>query len=70
MFCIERQDQERGWIKEMCFRTAFKAYMNARTKSLVTTHTYRIIDTSIGDVVSTVEHHQARQSRNSLNPSA
>ena len=64
MFCIERQDQERGWIKEMCFRTAFKAYMNARTKSLVTTHTYRIIDTSIGDVVSTVEHRHSVRSRN------
>ena len=39
----------------MCFRTSFKAFMNARTKSLVTAHTYRIVDTQDGDVLSTVE---------------
>lgn len=55
MFCIEREDRSQGWVKEMCFKTAFKAYLNARTKSLVTFHTYRVIDTTAGDVVSLVE---------------
>ena len=63
MFCIERQDQNKGWVKEMCFRTAFKAYMNARTKSMVTFHTYRVIDTSIGDVVSLVERRPPQNER-------
>ena len=62
MYCIERQDQGKGWVKEMCFRTSFKAFMNARTKSLVTTHTYRIVDTQDGDVVSTVEAGSVRPS--------
>jgi len=66
MFCIERQDQNKGWVKEMCLRTAFKAYMNARTKSMVTFHTYRVIDTSVGDVVSLVERRPPQNERSKL----
>lgn len=71
MFCIEREDHSKGWVKEMCFRTAFKAYMNARTKSLVTFHTYRVVDTTVGDVVSLVERRPPPSStgRGRINPS-
>ena len=40
MYCIERQDAEGEWIKEMCFKTEFKAFVNARTKSMATLRTY------------------------------
>ena len=46
MYCIERQDSEGEWIKEMCFKTEFKAFVNARTKSMATLRTYRIVNPS------------------------
>ena len=33
MFCIQRQEAPDQWVQELCFKTEFKAYMCARTKS-------------------------------------
>jgi len=55
MYCIERQDSEGEWIKEMCFKTEFKAFVNARTKSMATLRTYRIVNPSWNHVVAVVD---------------
>ena len=55
MYCIERQDSEGAWIKEMCFKTEFKAFVNARTKSMATLRTYRIVNPSWNHVVAVVD---------------
>ena len=54
MFCIERLDREGQWIQELCFKTEFKAYMCARTKSLATMNTYRVIDPVLNEVTTVV----------------
>ena len=44
MFCIERLDSNGHWTKEICFKTEFKAFVHARTKSLATMGTYRVVE--------------------------
>ena len=34
MFCVERSEGPNSWVKELCFKTEFMAFSNARTKSL------------------------------------
>ena len=60
MYCIERLDQEGQWIKEMCFKTEFKAFVNARTKSMATLRTYRIVNPSWNSVVAVVDARNQR----------
>ena len=55
MFCVQRKDAPNQWVKELCFKTEFKAYLCARTKSLATLSTYRIVDDSFDDVVLIVD---------------
>ena len=43
MYCIERLDTGGQWIQEICFKTEFKAFVNARTKSRATLKTYRVV---------------------------
>ena len=43
MYCVERDSGPNQWAREMCFRTEFKAFVHARTKSLATGNTYRIL---------------------------
>ena len=43
MFCVERSDGPGIWVKEQCFMTEFKAFTNARAKSLNTFGLYRVI---------------------------
>ena len=43
MYCIERLDHGGQWIQEICFKTEFKAFVNARTKSRATLKTYRVV---------------------------
>ena len=44
MYCIERQDDDAQWRREICFKTEFKAFVNARTKSMATLGTYRVVN--------------------------
>ena len=46
MYCVERDNGPDLWAREMCFRTEFKAFVHARTKSLATGNTYRILFSS------------------------
>ena len=55
MYCIERLCPEGNWMKEMCFKTEFKAFVSARTRSRATLHTYRIIHSTWNQVVTVVD---------------
>ena len=55
MYCIERLCPEGNWTKEMCFKTEFKAFVSARTRSRATLHTYRIIHSTWNQVVTVVD---------------
>ena len=46
MYCVERDNGPDQWARETCFRTEFKAFVHARTKSLATGNTYRILFSS------------------------
>ena len=43
MFCVERNDGPDIWFQEQCFETEFKAFTNARAKSLNTFGLYRVV---------------------------
>ena len=49
MFCVERSDGQETWVKEQCFKTEFKAFINARIQSLSTYGLYRVTYQSTGD---------------------
>ena len=49
MFCVQRSDGQETWIKEQCFKTEFKAFINARIQSLSTYGLYRVTYQSTGD---------------------
>ena len=55
MYCIERLDSGGAWIQEICFKTEFKAFVNARTKSRATLKTYRVVHATWNQVVTVVE---------------
>ena len=56
MYCIERLDSQQGkWIQEVCFKTEFKAFVNARTKSRATLGTYRVVHATWNQVVTVVQ---------------
>ena len=42
MFCVERSDGQETWVKEQCFKTEFKAFINARIQSLSNYGLYRV----------------------------
>ena len=46
MYCIERQDDDAQWRKEICFKTEFKAFVNTRTRSMATLDTYRVVNSA------------------------
>ena len=48
MFCVERSEGPKGWVKELCFKTEFMAFVNARAKSLAFTNVYRVTYQSPG----------------------
>ena len=60
LFCIERQDPGGSWVKELCFKTEFKAFVSARTKSMATLRTYRIVNDSWNQVVAVVDVSKGR----------
>ena len=43
MYCVERSNGPGIWVKEQCFMTEFKAFTNARARSLNTSSLYRVI---------------------------
>jgi len=49
MFCVERSDGPDQWVQEKCFKTEFKAFTNARAKSLNTFGLYRVMYESTGN---------------------
>ena len=49
------------WVKEPCFKTEFKAFVSARTKSMATLHTYRIVNATWDQVVAVVDAKQGRR---------
>ena len=51
MYCIERHDNDSQWRREMCFKTEFKAFVNARTKSMATLGRYRVVHATWADQV-------------------
>ena len=55
MYCIERLDMGGQWIQEICFKTEFKAFVNARTKSRATLKTYRVVHATWNQVVTVVQ---------------
>ena len=55
MYCIERLDHGGQWIQEICFKTEFKAFVNARTKSRATLKTYRVVHATWNQVVTVVQ---------------
>ena len=61
LFCIERQDPGGLWVKELCFKTEFKAFVSARTKSMATLRTYRIVNDSWNQVVAVVDVSKGRR---------
>lgn len=60
VFCIERQDPGGTWVQELCFKTEFKAFVSARTKSMATLRTYRIVNESWNQVVAVVDAGKGR----------
>ena len=48
MYCVERSDGSDQWVQEQCFKNEFKAFVNARAKSLACTNVYRVIYQSPG----------------------
>ena len=61
MFCIERQDPDGRWVKVLCFKTEFKAFVSARTKSMATLRTYRIVNATWNQVVAVVDAKQGKR---------
>ena len=48
MYCVERSDGSDRWVQEKFFKTEFKAFVNARAKSLAFTSVYRVTYQSPG----------------------
>ena len=52
MFCVERSDGPDQWVRELCFKTEFKAFVDARAKSLVSRNVYRLMYQNPGSGLS------------------
>ncbi len=55
MYCIERLESGGEWVRELCFKTEFKAFVHARTKSRIMPCTYRVIQPTWNDVLVVLE---------------
>ena len=56
MYCVLQQEAPDRWVKEMSFKTEFKAYICARTKSKAKMCTYMVVDDTTNEVTSIVRH--------------
>ena len=43
MYFIERRGSDHQWIRELNFKTEFKAFIGARRKAISTLGTYRVV---------------------------
>ena len=43
MYFIERRGADRRWVRELSFKTEFKALIGARRKAISTLATYRVV---------------------------
>ena len=43
MYFIERRGADRRWVRELSFKTEFKALIGARRKAISTLTTYRVV---------------------------
>ena len=43
MYFIERREADRQWVRELSFKTEFKALIGARRKAISTLTTYRVV---------------------------
>ena len=43
MYFIERRGTDRQWVRELSFKTEFKAVIGARRKAISTMATYRVV---------------------------
>ena len=43
MYFIERRGADRRWVRELSFKTEFKALIGARRKAISTLNTYRVV---------------------------
>ena len=44
MYFIERREADRQWVRELSFKTEFKALIGARRKAISTLGTYRVVN--------------------------
>ena len=63
VFCIERRDDDSRWRREMCFKTEFRAFVNARTKSMATLGSYRVVHDFDNEVVAEVDGRELTKSK-------
>ena len=56
MYNVVKQEAPDRWVKELCFKTEFRAYLCARTKSKALMCTYMVVDTTTNEVTSIVRN--------------
>ena len=56
LYCVLQQEAPDRWVKEMSFKTEFKAYICARTKSKAKMCTYMVVNDTTNEVTSIVRH--------------
>ena len=56
MYNVIEQEAPDRWGKELYFRTEFRAYLCALTKSKALMTTYMVVDTDTNEVTSIVRH--------------
>ena len=63
VFCIERRDDDALWRREMCFKTEFRAFVNARTKSMATLGSYRVVHDFDNEIVVEIDGRELTKSK-------
>ena len=56
VYNVVKQEAPDRWVKELYFKTEFRAYLCARTKSKVLMCTYMVVDATTNQVTSIVRH--------------
>ena len=56
LYCVLQQEAPDRWVKEMSFKTEFKAYISARTRSKAKMCTYMVVNDTTNEVTSIVRH--------------
>ena len=56
MYCVSKEEASGQWVKEHYFKTEFKAWVCARTKSKAKMCTYKVSNALTNEVASIVRH--------------